>query len=179
VKNSRKIINLIAVIISLIASVLALTTAIISLNLARLNAKEVELQKNEIKDLKKVVAAAALSLTIEAPREGEVISTDVYNDMHGVFEGDIPEGYQLWVLARDQYNYFLIFPPTQFTRTMQKWSQTSVRLATPGRWELHVCLADQKASEFLRDKAEGNDWSGFSTLPKGMETISYVIVKRK
>jgi len=119
-------------------------------------------------------------IKITTPKQDDVIKVDVYNDMKGTFEGDIPTGYKLWVLAQDQFNYFLMYPPpaTQVTRTMGTWSQTNVRLAAAGIWKLHVCLANANASQKFEDRAKLNDWSGFPVLPDGMETIRYVVVER-
>jgi len=140
--------------------------------------RDIEAQAKALRELKGTAIATFGNLTIDEPAEGSSIGADVPG-MHGTFTGDIPETYKLWIVVRDQYNYFLMYPPAEVTPAMGKWSQTNVRLGTPGRWELHVCLADKTASEWFQKKADSNDWSGFATLPKGAETVRYVTVNRK
>jgi len=132
-----------------------------------------------VDEAKNSASKAFSNFTIDVPKEGGTITETAYNDMSGTFVGGIPDGYKLWVVARDQYNYFLTYPPTQVVPAMGKWSQTNVRLSTPGRWELHVCLANKKASEWFQKRVDGNDWSGFPSLPEGAETVRYVTVTRK
>ena len=139
--------------ISLSVSLIALVGASIGRRQARTNATELKTQRAEIEKLHGVASRVAPTFTIDTPREGEMIRTRVYNDMHGTYEGDIPPGYTLRVLARDPHNYFLMYPPMQVMRTMRRWSQTNIRLATPGRWELHVAMANEKASQWLEARA--------------------------
>jgi len=118
-------------------------------------------------------------MTIDVPKEGTLITQGVYNEMHGTYEGKIATGYKLWVLAKDSYNFYLMYPPTEVVPSMQSWSQTNIRLATPGRWELHVCLANEAASKWLKVRATAGNWGGFPSLPEGMETVRSVKVKRQ
>lgn len=166
-------------VLGLLTAIIALVAAIISLKTTQKNRARIEKHETKIETLKREVNRVALGLTIDAPRRDEIITGEVYNDMEGTFSGDIPNGYKLWVLAHDQYNYFLMHPPTQFIRTMGKWSQPNIRLVTPGNWELHVCLANDKASKWCQKRVDRNDWSGFSKLPKGMESIRYTIVNKQ
>ncbi len=134
-------------------------------------------QMDDDEELKKVAKSLAATLKIEKPVKDEVIPP-VYDDMQGSFGGDIPSKYSLWVLARDRHNYFLMWPPMHVDVT-NRWSQRNVRLATKGRWELHVCLANERAAKWLKRKANRNDFSGFTLLPKGMLTVRSVSVQRK
>jgi len=186
IDNARVVIALIAAIIGLVAALIGLWVALRNSAALVRQASHIAIQRQDIaeqakalRDLREAAAAAFLSLTIDEPAEGRVIASGVYSEMHGTFAGDIPETYKLWVVARDQYNYFLMYPPTQVTRTMHRWSQTAVQLKAPGRWELHVCLADEKASKWFQEKADRNDWSGFASLPEGAETVRYVTVEKK
>lgn len=177
-----KKVNLIEVIF-LAAGIIALITTGINCNTAPVE-KKIATQGEEITKHQNTVEAVkekadAFRLTIDSPKEGDTIVGDSYNDMRGTFEGDIQKGYGLWVLARDQYNFFLMYPPTHVIRKMGQWSQTNIRLSTSGQWELHVCLADEKASKWFQDKAGRNDWSGFPALPDGAETVQYVAVQKQ
>ena len=165
--------------IRLVTVVIALLAAITSLCQACVNSSELKVQKAEIGNLQTVTTAVAVDLTIDVPEEGEIITSGTYDDMEGSYVGKLPSGYRLWVLARDQYNYFLMYPPTQVTPTMGRWSQTNVRLATPGPWELHVCVGNEVASRWLEARAKKRNWSGFPSPPEGMETVRYVTVKRQ
>lgn len=118
-------------------------------------------------------------LTIAEPKEGEIIASDVYNDMQGTYTGELPSGYSLWVLVKDQHNFFLMYPQTQVVPKMKSWIQKNIRLATKGRWELHVCLTNEQASRWLQTRVDKNDWSGFPSLPEGMQTVQYVRVQRR
>jgi len=119
------------------------------------------------------------NVSIDAPLSGEIINESPYNDMHGTFEKEIPSDYTLWVVARDQYNYFLMYPPTQVNNIKKQWSQTNIRLSTPGRWELHLCVANKEATSWLEGRAKRGEWSGFSSLPKGMDSVHSVTVEKK
>jgi len=170
--------SIVALVTAVVALAGAVTGTVRNAQEIRSSQKEIRLQGKQIQALKSASSIVAF-LSIESPEEGETISGNVYDAMHGSLDRDIPYGYTLWVLAKDRYNYFLMYPPTQFARTMGKWSQTNVRLNTPGRWELHVCLADKKASAALQSKADRNDLAGFPTLPPGMETVHYVTVQKR
>jgi hypothetical protein len=118
------------------------------------------------------------NVSIDAPLSGEIINESPYNDMHGTFEKEIPSEYTLWVIARDQYNYFLMYPPTQVNNIKKEWSQTNIRL-TPGRWELNLCVANKEASSWLEGRAKRGVWDGFPSLPKGMDSVQTVTVEMK
>lgn len=127
--------------------------------------------------LLQVAASVTQGMTIEAPRDNEVID-GVYNGMHGTYTADLPSDSRLWVVAQDQYNYFLMYPPTHVGRAQKRWSQTNVRLG-PGRWTLHVCVANQAASQWLQARADKADFSGFAQLPPGLEPVGSVTVDRR
>jgi len=131
------------------------------------------------KSVKQIAANLALTLTIEEPERNSVIRTQVYNDMHGKYGEELPLGHKLWVMARDPYNYFLVYPPTEVIPSIGEWRQTGIRLSTHGEWWLHICVANEKASKLLRERGKQGDWSGFSELPHGMETVRFVPVRAK
>src|SRR5437016_6085039 len=81
----------------------------------------------------------SIKVVIEAPTEGAVIKSGVYDDMRGTAKGNLGAGKKLWVLAQDRYNYFLMYPEP--TLTNGEWTQSNIRL-TAGRWQLHVVTAD-------------------------------------
>lgn len=120
-----------------------------------------------------------LKLTIAEPKEGEIIASDVYNDMQGTYTGELPRGYSLWVLVKDQHNFFLMYPQTQVVPKMKSWIQKNIRLATKGQWELHVCWTNEQVSRWIQTRVDKNDWSGFPSLPEGMETVQFVKVQRR
>jgi hypothetical protein len=174
--------------IALVTAIIALITAILSLIIGYIKMDTLIKQQNEIntKTLKLVndifleTKKVALDLTIESPRGGEIIRDYPYNEMRGTYSGVIPDGYELWVLARDEYNFYIMYPPTVVTPTMGNWSQTGITLRTPGRWELHVCLVNQQASQWIQTRVSLNDWSGFPTInDKGMATVKFVVVTKE
>lgn len=139
------------------------------------------------------------SLSITTPRELEVIKNPVYEWMSGTYIGELPEefkDYQFWVLARERYNYFLMAPPPQFWRqangdahlnspsriseTLKNWSQTNIRLASTGRWELHMCLVNKRESRKFQKRIEAGDFSAlFPELRKGIHSIQCIVVRRQ
>lgn len=194
-------------IIALVGALISLGTSIVAWNTSCINAKntasqgkqlaiqEMEMasnakqlvnQEKELAEHQKALDALKInttkvfrSLTIEVPNKDAKISDAVYDKMRGTFTGEIPEDYHLWVLAKDSFNFFLVSPQTQFTRTMHQWSQTNIRLNTPGQWELHVCLANKKACDWFQNRVNTNDFSGFAKLPDGAETVNIVVVEKK
>ncbi len=124
-------------------------------------------------------APASVGATITSPKEGGVVAALPYDGMAGTLEAPLPAGRSLRVLARDSYNYFLMNPPTQVVADTKAWTQTNIRLATPGNWELLLCLVDDKAAKWLDDRAAKEDWSGFSTPPPGLEILRTVHVTRE
>jgi hypothetical protein len=118
-------------------------------------------------------------VTIDTPKPGEVFAQGSEITMKGTLNGDIPTGSYLWVVARDKYNFFLMRPPIHVSKPMRKWSQGKVILATPGEWELHVCMANAEASEWCQIRANADDNSGFEQLPKGMESLRYITIRKQ
>jgi hypothetical protein len=121
-----------------------------------------------------ITITPSLTVTIELPEQEETIGR-AYDKMRGTYKGEIPDGYKLWVLAQDAHNYFLMYPPPSINTSTKSWSQRSV-LTSPGRWEIHVCLANRAASQLLENKAKSGDFSGFPSLPDGMEIVKSVSV---
>lgn len=165
-------------ILGLVTGLVALVTAALGMRKAVFAVKELERQQNEIAALRRTTSEVALSFEIISPKENAKIKTGIYNDMEGFYAGEIPEGHKLWVIAKDPYHYFLMHPPTQVTPTMKRWSQQNIRLATNGKWQLHVVLANKRGSDWFKDRAKHEDWSGFPELPEGAATVRYVAVQR-
>jgi len=167
--------------LGLLAAAVALITALVSLSIALVNNRGLANQQRQLAaqsdELRALAARIALDITIQRPRAGEVLPP-VYDGMSGLFMGRIPIGYRLWVLGRDRFNYFLVYPPTQVVLTEQRWSQSNVRLPTLGSWELLVCIGNEVASKWLQGRADGRDSSGFSVLPDGLEVLRTVAVTR-
>lgn len=130
-------------------------------------------------DLRHLAEDLAKSLTIIKPQENERITTDVYNEMQGALAREIPKRYRLWVLAKDQYNYFLMYPPPEVVFATKSWTQQNIRLATPGRWKLVVCIANNAGSQWLKSRDERRDSSGFPSLHEGIEVVKSVTVERQ
>ncbi len=126
-----------------------------------------------------VSVAPTVELVIDRPKEGEAITALPYDGMRGTLVGELPPGSSLRVLVRDSYNYFLMNPPVQFDKATGEWSQTNVRLSTPGRWQLCVCLADEQAASWLDGRVRRSDWSGFSALPDGLVVLRAVNVTKE
>ncbi|MCB1881452.1 MAG: hypothetical protein KDI54_15600 [Gammaproteobacteria bacterium] len=171
--------------VGLVTALIALITAVVNFYLTmqqdvEINAQKaaVEAQQHAIEEIRGLAFRFALDITVDKPMEGEILPP-VYDGMEGSFQGSIPLGHEIWVLAKDRYNYFLVYPPTQVAHAAHRWSQTNVRLTAPGEWQLALCLANQSASTWLRDRAEKKDWSGFERLPSGLEILRYVKVERK
>lgn len=124
-------------------------------------------------------ATPAVSVAIELPRGGERITRVPYDDMKGTLVGSLLAGYSLRVLAKDSYNYFLMYPSVQLVATTGRWTQTNVRLSSSGRWLLCVCVADAAASAWLDKRASQADWSGFPALPDGLVVLQSVEVVKE
>jgi hypothetical protein len=165
-------------LLALIGACIALLASILSLYTAYLNRTELEYQKKKLDLLADVASHVALSLTIEKPSGGDSIKTDRYNQMHGSMSGNLPEGYSLWVVAKDEKLFYLQHTPISYAKLMSHWSHTDINLPATGRWELHVCLADKAATSWANERVARGDKSGFKILPKGMITIKYVFVDR-
>jgi hypothetical protein len=170
--------------IGLIASVIALITALISVYRTTQQGTEIEHQKKTVQeqqqvidDIRALATRISLDFTIDVPAEGQVLPP-VYDGMEGSFRGNIPPNHHIWVLAKDRFNYFIMYPPTQVAHAAQRWSQTNVRLASSGDWQLALCLANDDASAWLQSRVDKQDWSGFAQLPNGIEILRYVKVKR-
>lgn len=134
-------------------------------------------QRRESEQLTKTVEG--LGLVIKEPTENQIIRSDIYDGMQGRYSGELFTGYKLWVLARNQYHYFLMYPATLTDSSEKIWSQDNIRLATKGQWELQVFVATEEASAFLERKARSKDWSGLLTTPDGMIMAASVNVERK
>ena len=130
-------------------------------------------------DLHRIAEDLAKSLTIIKPQENERITTEVYNEMQGSLARKIPTGYRLWILSQDQYNYFLMYPPPAVVFATKAWTQQNIRLATPGRWKLVVCIANNAGSQWLESRADRRDWSGFPSIPESVEVVKSVTVERR
>jgi hypothetical protein len=139
--------------------------------------KQLADQQQELQGMRDLAATMVLNLVVISPRDGETVPA-VYDGMRGTFRGSIPPGYALWVLARDSSAYYLMYPRTQVVHASKTWSQTNVRLATRGEWELELCIANPAASAWLQNRADRQDWSGFPSLPGGLEIVRSVRVLR-
>lgn len=121
----------------------------------------------------------ALNFTISAPSDKQTIKSNVYSEMHGTYEGDIPNNYTLWVLARDSHNFYLMYPPVAVLHKKKSWDQKYIRLDTKGLWTLYICLANVQASGWLLERTVNNNWSGFRSIPEGIKIIESVTVERQ
>ncbi len=185
-------INFIAAVVALVAAVIGLWTAFenrvqIEQQGQQIESQDVEITKQklaidkqaeEIFRMRALASSMALEVTIDRPTTDEEIDA-VYDKMRGSFQGQIPKNHNLWVLARDRHNYFLMYPPTQIVHSKGQWSQKNIRLGSPGSWELVLCVANAEASLWLQTKADKQDWGGFPSLPAGLEIIGSVEVLRK
>ncbi len=188
---TREALGLLAAGVALITAFVSLTTALVTQKGLAIQQSQVTAQGNaldqqekklaqqaaQLEQLRTLAARTALDITIQRPRAGEALPP-VYDNMGGRFSGSIPIGYKLWVLGHDRHNYFLMHPPIQVVSTEQRWSQSNVHLATPGGWELLVCIGSDVASKWLQGRADARDWSGFSALPEGLEVLRTVAVTR-
>jgi hypothetical protein len=144
--------------LGLIAAIIALTTAVLSLYRTIQQGAEidrhretVQQQAQAIEELRALASGVALDITIDNPAEGQVLPP-VYDDMEGSFRGSIPPNHYVWVLAKDRFDHFLMYPPTQVAHAAQRWSQTNVKLPSPGDWQLALCLANNDASACCRNE---------------------------
>jgi hypothetical protein len=131
------------------------------------------------KELVTVGKQLANSVTITNPQPHDVITTEPYEGMSGTLPSKVPDGFKLWVLAQDRYNYFLMYPPTRSMAVQESWEQSNIRLSTPGTWRLNLAVANAKGSDWFERRKQQNDWSGFPSLPDGVEIIKSVYVKRR
>lgn len=182
---TKETIGLIAAGLGLLSAVVALITSLNNSRAIKQQSSEISRQSGELRQqeakIEGLLALAdkiAIELTIDAPKEGEKIATDVFDGMNGSYAGVVPSGHKLYVLARDRFNFFLMYPPPQVAHATKRWSQTNIRLATDGRWELHVCVADGAGAAWLEGRAAADDWSGFPALPSGIQSAKSVTVER-
>lgn len=120
-------------------------------------------------------ARKKIAVAIQQPRTGEQLTLP-YNEMRGTIRGSL-SGRHLWVLAKDDLNYFLQYPPTEVSPAQRTWSQTNIRLGSSGKWKLLVCSADDQSSKWLEARGKQQDWSGFPTPPPGLEIIEQMEVQ--
>lgn len=153
-------------------SIITLVTIFFFLLLSIVNQNIALTSTNSLVD--NILASTNLRVTIDSPKDRSTISP-IFNDMRGKYVGEIPSNHKLWILGKDQYNYFLMYPPPSIDISSKSWSQKNVRLS-PGTWELHVCLGNSSGSNFLQDRANDGIFDGFSPLPDGIISIKYITV---
>jgi len=95
-----------------------------------------------------------------------------YFTVSGKCKTRIPKGYSLWIIARDSLNqYYAMFPPIDLETGKHTWQHDWITLATPGKWQMSVYLADANATIWLLGKGILEEYSGFRQLPSDMEAI--------
>jgi hypothetical protein len=166
--------------VSFVAAIVALMTALVNLYMTIQQEEEIQSQQEMIqaqqKQLDDLARILSLDVSIDRPGDGETLPS-VYDAMEGSISSSVPPDHELRVVARDRHNYFLVHPPPQVAHTARTWSQTDVRLNSPGDWQLALCLANEHASAWLDERARRNDWSGFPQLPEGMVILRSVNVR--
>ena len=168
----KKLIELITIFITLI-------TAIIGLYTSLKNKELIDIQKKRVDSLFQISTEAALRLSIDSPFHGEAIKTNLYKQMYGTLSGRLPDDYSLWVFAKDDNAFFLQRPPISYSPINKRWSQSNIKLDHFGQWELHICIANKKATEWAREKLARNIETGSSSLPDGFESIGYRVINRE
>ena len=189
--TTRNRINLLITFISLITALVSLIVAFKSsatansadsktkANESRITIvqKEIEshrqLQIERFNRLERLAGVTSLNLQILEPQSGSLINGSNAK-IKGTLSGNIPFGYNLYILTQERYNYFLQNPPVQVVSTQNRWYQDNVKFGSPGQWKIHICLADESASIHFDKMAASNNWSGFSSLPEGCRIINYV-----
>jgi len=136
------------------------------------------INKNNPEVLKKSIDLMSLKFQFEYPSNDIVVNNNPFT-AKGIFEGEIPNNYQIYFLAKDTSRYYLMWPEMEIIENGKKWEQTNIRLNTDGIWKLFLCLANENAKSWFRNKANRNDWSGFEILPDGTKLITNIIVKMK
>lgn len=117
-------------------------------------------------------------IRITSPLEREVIYDEVYHDMSWVAM-DTPVGKRFVVFASDNYNYYVMYPFPRSGNSPGSYLQKNIRLATEGDdWQLHVCLASERAMSTLRSCVNRGEWA-FPELPDGVQCIESVPVERR
>lgn len=105
-----------------------------------------------------------VNIYITTPQAGSTIYESPYENLNGTFTGTIPQGVTLWVLAKDPFNYYLMYPESQIIRKQGTWSQSNVRFNTEGSWEIYVCLANASAARWLEAYGRRGDYKGFHLI---------------
>lgn len=118
-------------------------------------------------------AAIAATGHIFIPRNGDIITTAEYDEMSGTVE--LADSGTVFVFARDKFNYFLQYPPSEVDGG--SFSQSNIRLSTPGKWELHLCVATPAAAAGLHAAARRGEWA-FPVLPGGVTSIAKSVIYR-
>lgn len=117
------------------------------------------------------------SAVILAPRDGDVISVDVYQDLQFVVDGEL-NGSKLWVVIKDEYSHFIQNPPPARNPRTGEFTQRNLRLATPGRWEILIVNATRSADRVFEDAVRRGDFA-MARLPDGATTLDCVVVERQ
>lgn len=169
---SKKLIELIAIFLTLVTAVIGLYTAL-------KNKEQILIQKERVDSLFQISTEVALRLNIDSPLHGEAIKTNLYKQMYGTLSGRLPGDYSLWIFAKDENAFFLQSPPISYSPINERWSQSNIKLHHFGQWELHVCIANKRATKWAIEKLARNIETGVSSLPDGFESIGYRIINRE
>lgn len=88
----------------------------------------------------------------------------------------LPQGWQLFAFLEDRYRYYLQYPPLRISPARKTFSQRNIRVGN-GVHTLHVCLVNPQAGRLLEERANQNDWRGFTNLPEGIFICDSVALK--
>lgn len=163
VKSTRQIIEL-------VTAVIAFAAAIISLVVGITNTSQIQ---------KLMDANVSAKLAIMSPSNGEAIKTSVFTKAFGTFGDTLPQGYTLWIFAKNATSYFLQSPQVSFHPINKQWSQSNILLNEYGTWELHFCMANESATQWANERLARNIETSVPVLPDGFVSIGKIIVNRE
>lgn len=125
-----------------------------------------------------VEARRPLHAAIHVPQTGATIRDSVYNEMTGTIDL-LPAGSRAYIFLHSEFGWFLQYPAVRVDPRTNTFTAGNIRMATPGRWEIHVSIASRAGAEILERMAMRADWGAISSLPEGVESVGHVAVVRE
>jgi hypothetical protein len=113
---------------------------------------------------------------IQSPLNGESVSA-AWFEVTGALRAWSPGG-EMFLFAKDEFGWYLQWPPVQLDRARKTFMQKNVRLGSIGEWELHLIAANPSASHQFHLQASRGDWSGLPSLPSGAVSIDSIVVNK-
>jgi hypothetical protein len=115
------------------------------------------------------------TVIVEPPAGAEVTSPEIA--VSGVINPPLRH-LEAFIVTRDRFNWFIQWPPVRVDPRTGEFIQENVRVATPGKWELHLVIVSPQTGRLFHDRAERGDWGGMAALPPGTTSAASVSIKQ-